>query len=532
MLKHITMNLKLHSFSKTFIFLSIIIIASFSVAGIIHAGNITAPVGAASVTGYTLGDIFKKITTNVGSTLGSHAFSPNTTPKSTYNSITDVYNAIPTIYPGDFLASSTYFGVTGSIVVRTGDTAVVTTATSSNTFLLTPPAGYYNGSVTVSTTNSDFNPANVKENVTIFGITGTYDGSGGPTILNKQLLKTGQTTCYDGAGSIITCAGTKQDGDLQKGVARSYTDNGNGTISDNATGLMWQKCDVGLSGNDCLTGTATLMNFATATSTCAGLSLGGFSNWRIPNVKELWTIVDYGTFNPSINVTYFPNTPYDWGTWSSTVFRLQRSSYLVDFSDGVNSWTGFSFTRYLRCVRTQASPPSSATAQVGQTGQTVCYNNASPYIEIACSGTKEDAETLDGAARSYTDNGNLTITDNTTGLMWQKCAMGRIGLLCYDDDPNYSFPANWNAALAVCAATSTGGHSDWRLPNISELLTIADYSNPTGESNQTYFPYSNSGNFMTSTSDASSPLAVLKIAAGFVSTVNKIFLPNIRCVRG
>ena len=58
------------------------------------------------------------------------------------------------------------------------------------------------------------------------------------------LLRTGQTACYDlvlGEGIIVPCAGTGQDGELQKGLAQDYTDNGDGTITDNRTGLMWEK---------------------------------------------------------------------------------------------------------------------------------------------------------------------------------------------------------------------------------------------------------------------------------------------------
>src|SRR5262245_23398229 len=52
---------------------------------------------------------------------------------------------------------------------------------------------------------------------------------------------TGQTTCWDSSGTMISCTGTGQDGDLQKGAALSYTDNADGTITDNNTGLVWEK---------------------------------------------------------------------------------------------------------------------------------------------------------------------------------------------------------------------------------------------------------------------------------------------------
>jgi hypothetical protein len=57
--------------------------------------------------------------------------------------------------------------------------------------------------------------------------------------LQGQRLKTGQTLCYDDVGTVIACAGTGQDAELQKGLAGAYTDNGDGTITDTKTGLMW-----------------------------------------------------------------------------------------------------------------------------------------------------------------------------------------------------------------------------------------------------------------------------------------------------
>src|SRR5207249_5145188 len=61
---------------------------------------------------------------------------------------------------------------------------------------------------------------------------------------------TGQTTCWDSSGNVIPCAGTGQDGDLQKGAPLSYTDNGDGTITDNNTGLMWEKLSMDGSVHD------------------------------------------------------------------------------------------------------------------------------------------------------------------------------------------------------------------------------------------------------------------------------------------
>jgi hypothetical protein len=65
--------------------------------------------------------------------------------------------------------------------------------------------------------------------------------SGGVPPPTQQYPATGQTTCWDSAGAVIPCAGTGNDGDIQAGATLSYTDNGDGTITDNNTGLMWAK---------------------------------------------------------------------------------------------------------------------------------------------------------------------------------------------------------------------------------------------------------------------------------------------------
>ena len=113
------------------------------------------------------------------------------------------------------------------------------------------------------------------------------------------LLETGQTTCYDAAGMPLpSCAGTGQDGELQKGLARSYTDNGDGTIKDNRTGLTWEKLGDDDSLHDLdLTytweeafGKITLLNTPPCFAT--------HCDWRLPNVNELHSIVDYVNASP------------------------------------------------------------------------------------------------------------------------------------------------------------------------------------------------------------------------------------------
>jgi Protein of unknown function (DUF1566) len=116
--------------------------------------------------------------------------------------------------------------------------------------------------------------------------------------------KTGQTLCVDSTGA-IDCAGTGQDGDIQAGVALPtprFTDNGDGTITDNTTGLRWLM-DVACLGNRTWTDAFNLvasLNSGTDLS-CADYAPGTFSDWRTPNIKELLSLIHYGFFFPAIS---------------------------------------------------------------------------------------------------------------------------------------------------------------------------------------------------------------------------------------
>jgi len=130
------------------------------------------------------------------------------------------------------------------------------------------------------------------------------------------------------------------------------------------------------------------------------------------------SIVNCDTYNPSIDTTYFPGTnasPY----WSSTVNVYLNTIWHVFFSNGsVNSMTTDSHN-YVRCVR----------------GQELSFGN-------------------------FNDNGDGTVTDNNTGLMWQQSEGGQ---------------QTWEGAITYCEDLSLYDYTDWRLPNKNELNSIVDY---------------------------------------------------------
>jgi len=129
-----------------------------------------------------------------------------------------------------------------------------------------------------------------------------------------------------------------------------FVDNGNGTVTDKKTGLMWKQCSEGLSGAGCATGSATIYTWQGALQNGAGSGFAGFTDWRVANKKELNSIVEVQCFNPSINATIFP---------AASGFYWSASPYAgaAPFAWGVNFYNGRDGTDlkgnnfYVRLVR-------------------------------------------------------------------------------------------------------------------------------------------------------------------------------------
>ena len=96
-----------------------------------------------------------------------------------------------------------------------------------------------------------------------------------------------------------------------------FTDNGNGTVTDAAIGLMWKQCAEGLSGAGCASGSAVLLTWQQALQRGTDAEFAGFSDWRLPNKNELASLVEQRCFDPAIDLGLFPSTPSTW-FWSSS----------------------------------------------------------------------------------------------------------------------------------------------------------------------------------------------------------------------
>lgn len=218
----------------------------------------------------------------------------------------------------------------------------------------------------------------------------------------------------------------------------SYTNNGDGTITDNVTGLVWQQ------------NMGEKMTYVEAMKKAKNLSLRGNSDWRVPNIKELYSLILFtGQVKGAKAIDSFIDTQYfdqplgdiskeereiDAQTWSSTEYvgktmNNDATVFGVNFVDGrikgypkYNPRTKDENKMYFRLVRGNA----------------------------------------DYGKNNFSDNGDETIYDDATGLTWAKNDSG-IG-------------KDWQESLQYCENLSLAHNSNWRLPNAKELQSIVDYS--------------------------------------------------------
>jgi len=203
---------------------------------------------------------------------------------------------------------------------------------------------------------------------------------------------TGQTTCWDSGGNTIACprtvplclltqcAGSGQDGNLQRGAALAYVDNGDGTITDGNTGLMWEKLSYDKTIHDWNNLYTWDGAFALKIATLNGSGRGfaGHADWRVPNIKELKSIVNYGAGSPALSygdlgsavsaafstgcttgctVTSCSCTAHIFDLaldsyWSSSSYALTPTdAWLVSFDFGDGKPAVKTFGHYVRAVR-------------------------------------------------------------------------------------------------------------------------------------------------------------------------------------
>ncbi len=269
-------------------------------------------------------------------------------------------------------------------------------------------------------------------------------------------------------GQVLSATTTfGEDSDYTRN-APSFIDNGNGTITDVNTGLMWQK-----TGN----GESTWEN---AVANASAITTGGYTDWRLPTPGELFSIMNHENTNPAINTTYFPSSsPAAEYWWTSDLFG----------SSTTNVW----------CANAGGGlgpKPKSETVSAGGTFQ---------YHARYVRGAKPTN------AHNYVNNGDGTITDTDTNLMWAQV-------------PSSSL--SWTAALAYAEGLTLGGYSDWRMPNVKELESLVEFTRATATStttspclNRTLFPAATATAYWSSTSQKTgTPTAAWVVEFGVNTT--------------
>jgi hypothetical protein len=263
---------------------------------------------------------------------------------------------------------------------------------------------------------------------------------------------TGQTLCYDDR-QIIPCPTVGQDFYGQDGSylinPPSLTDNVNGTVTDNLTGLVWEQ--------QTAVSEQLVYLYSDAVNYCENLTLGSRSDWRVPTRKEYSTVLNLGRVSPALDIAYFP-----YYTGSDTGFYYWTVSPF--YPDLTQVWTvQIAFGTIENISKTYPTP-----------------------IKVRCvNGPPEPVA-------SYTNNLDGTVTDNVTGLMWeQKTDDGGP----QDKDNVYT----WKDALAYCESLSLAGYTDWRMPTPKELERLVDLGKSSPAIDTTYFPNTKSGLYWTGT---------------------------------
>lgn len=132
---------------------------------------------------------------------------------------------------------------------------------------------------------------------------------------------------------------------------RFTVDAANGLVTDKVTGLIWQRCSLGQTGTNCSVGAATTHNWPSALQAGEDSIFAGYSDWRLPNSKELGSIVEDKCYRPSINSTVFPGLT-DGRYWSSSPYA-GNSSYAwgVNFYNGHDDYDSKGNSYHVRLVR-------------------------------------------------------------------------------------------------------------------------------------------------------------------------------------
>ena len=130
-----------------------------------------------------------------------------------------------------------------------------------------------------------------------------------------------------------------------------YEVHADGTVTDTATGLMWLQCSLGQDPSDNCSGSATEYNWQEALEAANSYVLDSYTDWRLPNIKELDSLAALDRYDPAINSTVFPNTPSSY-YWSASPYAgSSYNAWLLYFYYGDDYYDYRSKDYHVRLVR-------------------------------------------------------------------------------------------------------------------------------------------------------------------------------------
>ena len=275
-------------------------------------------------------------------------------------------------------------------------------------------------------------------------------------VYSYPMVATGQTCLYNNDGEELSGlvegdALYGQDANYMEGSAMSYTNNGDSTITDNNTGLMWEEIPI-----------PDGLVYDEAIEYCEDLVLAGYDDWRIPSLKELFSISDFGRGWPYLDTSYFKLATgvidKSEQFWSSNRYVGLTTEGQDNAAFGVNHVTG-----HIKAYPARSDMGGGGEGDGGNLGEDGGPGDGGPPpmgnpLAKHVRAVRGDVY----GENEFVDNGDGTITDYGTGLMWTQDDTGE-GL-------------DWEDALTYAENSTFAGHSDWRLPNVKELQGIVNYS--------------------------------------------------------
>ncbi len=273
----------------------------------------------------------------------------------------------------------------------------------------------------------------------------------------NSFFQTGQNTCHDAKGGRIDCAGSGQDAEFGSGVSWPVPrfDGSDDTVLDWLTGLVWTRdaniAEFPLTWKEGLDYVAKMNRE----------NVFGFSDWRLPNRRELRSLMSHQTRKPALPEGHpFINVFSGW-YWTSTTAAINTAYAWYIHMEGARMFYGHKEQFFLLWpVR------GNAALVLPATGQTRCYD-AEGHL-ISCAGSGQDGEFRSGMRwpKPRFEETQDTVIDRLTNLCWRSSAdlTGRL--------------STWEEALmAVADLNGKWGETySWRLPNINELESLVDCS--------------------------------------------------------